>query len=109
MAQGEKGGHKLPRKRYNRKECRERGSAALAVAVIAAVLLAGTSLYVHSQTSGGRNAHINLYLVVADVAMPLLAGWLVWDWLHYRRELRRSKSAPCANGSKGKRRHKRRR
>ena len=79
------GGHKVARKRYNRKECRERRSAALAVAVIAAVLLAGTWFYIHSQTSGGGHAHISLYLVVADAAMPLLAGWLVWDWLRYRR------------------------
>ena len=63
-------------KRYNRKECWERGLASLAVAVIAAVLLAGTSLYIHSRTSGGGHAHISLYLVVADAAMPLLAGWL---------------------------------
>ena len=96
----------MTRKRYNRKECRERGTAALAVAVIAAALLAGTSLYSHSQTVGGGHAHISLFLLLADVGSPLLAGWLVWDWLRYRRGLRQSESSPCTNGRKEGKRHK---
>ena len=84
-------GHVMTR-RSSKKKSQERGRTALVVSVIAVALLAGTWLYVHRQLSEGRDAHVGLHLVLADVCIPLLALWLVWDWVRYRRGIQRGKS-----------------
>jgi len=88
-----RGSGDVSRKRYNRKECRERGWTALAASVVAVALLVGTWIYVHSQTSEGRHAHISMHLVVIDVGAPLGALWLAWNWVAYRRGLKQSMSS----------------
>lgn len=96
----------VSRKRYYKKESRERGTTAIAASVVAIALLAGTWLYVHRQTSEGHHAHVSVHLVLADIATPFLAAWLAWDWVRYSRGLKRSMPrAPGvrSTGGRGKR------
>lgn len=78
---------KRKRKRYTKKECRERGILAITMSVIAAALLVGTWMFLHRELAEGHHTHISLHLVAADVIMPLLALWLLFDWVRYRRGL----------------------
>lgn len=88
----------MKRKRYNKRGCRERGRAALIASTISVILLVVTWMYIRDQLATQCHISINLRVVVADVAFPLLAVWFIWDWLRYRRELKRSE----LNAAKGK-------
>ena len=96
----------MSRTQYSKRESRQRGWAALVMSLIAVALLAGTWLYIHWQLSEGRHAHVALEIVGLDAIMPLVAGWLVWDWARYRRGLKVSNQGERRRHGGRKRRRK---